>query len=110
MKRLAAAKNPKEVVNDLGFLYGAKTRVPLEGQPAAAHPAVWGLWAAGLLLWTLAWCGSGLRPWVLSAGLTSCLVGSVIAAPPSTWAGWNRSAPGLAPPLASPAPTPTGRE
>lgn len=32
MKRLAAAEHPKEVVNDLGFLYGAKTRVPLEGQ------------------------------------------------------------------------------
>jgi len=32
MKRLAAAPRPKEVVNDLGFLYGAKTRVPLEGQ------------------------------------------------------------------------------
>jgi mono/diheme cytochrome c family protein len=32
MKRLAAAPNPKEVVNDLGFLYGAKTRVQLEGQ------------------------------------------------------------------------------
>ena len=36
MKRLAAAKNPKEVVNDLAFLYGAKTRVQLEGQGARA--------------------------------------------------------------------------
>ncbi len=36
MKRLSAAKNPKEVVNDLSFLYGAKTRVPLEGQGARA--------------------------------------------------------------------------
>ena len=32
MKRLAAAEHPQEVVNDLGFLYGAKTRVALEGQ------------------------------------------------------------------------------
>ena len=32
MKRLAAAANPKDVVNDLAFLYGAKTRVQLEGQ------------------------------------------------------------------------------
>jgi DNA-binding beta-propeller fold protein YncE len=32
MKRLAAAEKPLEVVNDLSFLYGAKTRVPLEGQ------------------------------------------------------------------------------
>ncbi len=30
--RLAAAKDPREVVNDLSFLYGIKTRVPLEGQ------------------------------------------------------------------------------
>lgn len=36
MRRLAAAANPKEVVNDLAFLYGAKTRVPLEGQGARA--------------------------------------------------------------------------
>lgn len=36
MKRLAAVKNPQEVVNDLSFLYGAKTRVPLEGQGARA--------------------------------------------------------------------------
>ena len=36
MKRLGAAKNPQEVVNDLSFLYGAKTRVPLEGQGARA--------------------------------------------------------------------------
>jgi cytochrome c peroxidase len=32
MKRLAAAENPGEVVNDLGFLYGIKTRMQLEGQ------------------------------------------------------------------------------
>jgi len=32
MKRLSAAEQPKEVVNDLSFLYGAKTRVQLEGQ------------------------------------------------------------------------------
>lgn len=32
MKRLGAAKAPQEVVNDLAFLYGAKTRVLLEGQ------------------------------------------------------------------------------
>ncbi len=31
-RRLAAAVKPDEVVNDLSFLYGAKTRVPLEGQ------------------------------------------------------------------------------
>jgi sugar lactone lactonase YvrE len=31
MKRISGAPNPKEVVNDLGFLYGAKTRVQLEG-------------------------------------------------------------------------------
>ncbi len=36
MKRLAAVKSPLEVVNDLAFLYGAKTRVPLEGQGARA--------------------------------------------------------------------------
>ncbi len=36
MKRLGAVKNPQEVVNDLSFLYGAKTRVPLEGQGARA--------------------------------------------------------------------------
>jgi DNA-binding beta-propeller fold protein YncE/cytochrome c peroxidase len=36
MKRLSAAKNPLEVVNDLAFLYGCKTRVPLEGQGARA--------------------------------------------------------------------------
>ena len=36
MKRLTAAASPKEVVNDLSFLYGAKTRVPLEGQGARA--------------------------------------------------------------------------
>ena len=36
MKRLAAAPAPKEVMNDLAFLYGAKTRVPLEGQGARA--------------------------------------------------------------------------
>ncbi|HPK36885.1 MAG TPA: c-type cytochrome [Kiritimatiellia bacterium] len=33
-KRLAAAANPAEIVNDLSFLYGAKTRVSLEGQGA----------------------------------------------------------------------------
>ncbi len=31
-RRLDAAEKPDEVVNDLSFLYGAKTRVPLEGQ------------------------------------------------------------------------------
>ncbi len=36
MKRLAGAANPKEVVNDLSFLYGIKTRIPLEGQGARA--------------------------------------------------------------------------
>ena len=36
MKRLAAVKNPREVVNDLAFLYGAKTRIPLVGQGARA--------------------------------------------------------------------------
>lgn len=36
MKRLSAVKSPLEVVNDLSFLYGAKTRVPLEGQGARA--------------------------------------------------------------------------
>jgi mono/diheme cytochrome c family protein len=36
MKRLNAAPSPREVVNDLSFLYGAKTRVPLEGQGARA--------------------------------------------------------------------------
>jgi DNA-binding beta-propeller fold protein YncE/mono/diheme cytochrome c family protein len=30
LKRLAACANPKEVVNNLSFLYGAKTRLPLE--------------------------------------------------------------------------------
>ncbi len=30
MKRIAASAKPKEIVNDLSFLYGAKTRVPLE--------------------------------------------------------------------------------
>jgi len=30
MKRLAASAKPKEIVNDLSFLYGAKTRVPME--------------------------------------------------------------------------------
>jgi len=36
MKRLAGAASPKEVVNDLSFLYGIKTRIPLEGQGARA--------------------------------------------------------------------------
>lgn len=36
LSRLGAAKNPQEVMNDLSFLYGAKTRVPLEGQGARA--------------------------------------------------------------------------
>lgn len=36
MKRLAGAANPKEVVNDLSFLYGIKTRIPFEGQGARA--------------------------------------------------------------------------
>jgi cytochrome c peroxidase len=36
LSRLVAAKNPQEVMNDLSFLYGAKTRVPLEGQGARA--------------------------------------------------------------------------
>jgi DNA-binding beta-propeller fold protein YncE len=36
MRRLSEAKNPQEVVNDLSFLYGAKARVPLEGQGARA--------------------------------------------------------------------------
>ena len=40
MKRLAAAANPKEVVNDLSFLYGIKTRIPLEGQGARALTVV----------------------------------------------------------------------
>jgi mono/diheme cytochrome c family protein len=35
-KRLAGAPKPEEVVNDLAFLYGAKTRVPLEGEGARA--------------------------------------------------------------------------
>jgi mono/diheme cytochrome c family protein len=30
LKRLAACVNPKEVVNNLSFLYGAKTRLPME--------------------------------------------------------------------------------
>ncbi len=40
MKRLGAAKAPQEVVNDLSFLYGAKTRVPLEGQGARSLAVV----------------------------------------------------------------------
>ncbi len=40
MKRLASAANPKEVVNDLSFLYGVKTRIPLEGQGARALAVV----------------------------------------------------------------------
>ncbi len=36
MKRLHEVKNPRNVVNDLSFLYGIKTRVPLEGQGARA--------------------------------------------------------------------------
>ena len=36
MKRLGGVKNPQEVMNDLSFLYGAKTRVKLEGQGARA--------------------------------------------------------------------------
>ena len=32
MKRLNETKTPLEVVNDLSFLYGAKTRIPFEGQ------------------------------------------------------------------------------
>jgi len=35
-KRLAESPKPAEIVNDLAFLYGAKTRVPLEGQGARA--------------------------------------------------------------------------
>jgi len=40
MKRLAGAANPKEVVNDLSFLYGIKTRIPLDGQGARALAVV----------------------------------------------------------------------
>ena len=40
MKRLASAADPKEVVNDLSFLYGIKTRIPLEGQGARALAVV----------------------------------------------------------------------
>ncbi len=36
MKRLAAAPKPGEVMNDLSFLYGAKTRVKMEGEGARA--------------------------------------------------------------------------
>ena len=34
MKRLSGTPSPQEVMNNLGFLYGAKTRVKLEGQGA----------------------------------------------------------------------------
>ncbi len=33
-KRISNADDPKEIVNDLSFLYGAKTRIKLEGQGA----------------------------------------------------------------------------
>ena len=36
LSRIEKAPNPKEIVNDLLFLYGAKTRVELEGQGARA--------------------------------------------------------------------------
>ncbi len=36
LKRLAAAPKPTEVMNDLGFMYGAKVRVKLEGEGARA--------------------------------------------------------------------------
>ena len=34
LKRIAESENPKEIVNDLAFLYGAKTRIKLEGEGA----------------------------------------------------------------------------
>jgi len=40
MRRLQAAEKADEVMNDLGFLYGAKTRVALEGQGARALAVV----------------------------------------------------------------------
>jgi cytochrome c peroxidase/DNA-binding beta-propeller fold protein YncE len=35
-KRIEAATSPKEIMNDLAFLYGAKTRIKLEGEGARA--------------------------------------------------------------------------
>lgn len=36
LKRLDKSTKPQEVMNDLSFLYGAKTRIPLEGEGARA--------------------------------------------------------------------------
>ncbi len=38
-KRIASAPDPKEIMNDLAFLYGAKSRVELEGEGARAIAA-----------------------------------------------------------------------
>lgn len=42
LKRFAACEKPLEVVNDLSFLYGAKTRVPLEASQGSRAVAVTG--------------------------------------------------------------------